>query len=233
MKLRKLIAVAAVATFTLSSAASALTVKMKGPAAGSYEYLGVHADGVATYRSVGAGAFALKDRTPAPNNVFGNFVAFCLDLAADAPSGRNNYYSVTSIPFTNLNLIASGAIHRIQSLFDAVYTAGLATDDTKTSAAFQVALWNAVYDNDNSVNSGSFVAWGNSGVLNLANQYLAAASAYVGDKKWNLSYLENENYYRRQNLVTASPVPIPAAGLMLLGALGGLTLLRRRRRVAA
>lgn len=229
MRLRKLIAAAAVATLALSGAASALTLKMNGAAAGSYEYLGVEADGIVSYNNVGAGAFALKDRTRGSGNLFGNFVAFCLDLAAYRPYGRNNKYSVTNTPFTNLNLIASGALHRIQSLFDAVYTTGLATDNTDTSAAFQVALWNAVYDKDDSVDGGSFTAWGNSSVVDLANQYLAAASGYTGGPKWNLSYLENENYYRRQNLVTASPVPIPAAGLMLLGALGGLTILRRRR----
>ncbi|WP_109314007.1 VPLPA-CTERM sorting domain-containing protein [Ruegeria sp. AU67] len=232
MRLRKLIATAAVATLALSGAASALTVKMRGPAAGAYEYLGVEADGLVSYSSVAAGAFALKDRTPAPNNVFGNFVAFCLDLASYAPYGRYNHYSVTNTPFENLNLIANGAIHRVQSLFDAVYTSQLATDDTKTSAAIQVALWNIIYDDDNTVDAGSFTAWGNSNVVELANQYLAAASAYAGDKKWDLSFLENKNYHHRQNLVTASPVPIPAAGLMLLGALGGLTLLRRRRQMA-
>ncbi len=232
MKIKKILVAAVVAAATLGGPVSALTFTMNGPAAGSYESVRLNVSGFQP-GSVSSGAFSLTDTTT-PNSVFGNFVAFCLDLAARSPRGSDNYYSITSNPFTRGIALASGALSRIQAIFDANYSEALATGDSKTSAAFQVALWNAVYDDDYDVGTGSFQASNNADVVSLANQYLTAASNYGGDQKWDLSYLQNENRYRdrRQNLVTASPVPLPAAGLMLIGALGGLALVRRRRQMA-
>ena len=51
-------------------------------------------------------------------------------------------------------------------------------------------------------------------------------------RQFDLTFLEGElnGDVHSQNLVTASPVPLPATALLLVGALGGLGALRRKRR---
>ena len=53
-------------------------------------------------------------------------------------------------------------------------------------------------------------------------------------QSYKLTFLESNdqrgNSQYSQNLVTASPVPLPAAGFLLIGALGGLAAVGRRKR---
>ena len=102
------------------------------------------------------------------------------------------------------------------------------------SAGFQVALWNAVYDEDWSVSDGEgsfYQTTSSDGVRAAANGFLSDAFAYNGGQKYTLTFLEStETPTRSQNLVTATPVPLPAAGLMLLTALGGMLFGRRRKK---
>lgn len=231
------IAVAATAVaIAVVAPATAATLNLNGAAAGGYKEVRVNAPDVWSHTArVDAGAYDMTDVTPAPNNVLGNFVAFCLDLAAWIGKGEGYEYKITDTPFSNsVDLIANGGVQRIQAIFDASYSEAVATDSKKTSAAFQVALWNAVYDDDWTVSGGTgFTASGKHGVISQANAYLAAAENYTGDKKWRLSFLESTKQpHRYQNLVTVAPVPLPAAGFMLLGALAGFGLLRRRSTAA-
>ena len=228
MKIARLAAATAVAALMVAGAASANTLKLTGWSAGSGQSVSVNSP--VKNGGVNAGAFNVTDTNP---GTLGSFIAFCLDLAAtvDLPGGPYNY-AVTNTPFSNSSM-ATGAVNRIQAIFDSSYSTAVATASAVTSAGFQVALWNAVYDNDWTVASGSFKASNNTSVTAQANAYLLAASTYGGAQNWDLTYLEStDTNPRHQNLVTASPVPLPAAGLMLLGALGGLVGLRRRRKAA-
>ncbi|CUH49057.1 VPLPA-CTERM sorting domain-containing protein [Ruegeria atlantica] len=234
---RKIAVAAAVVVVTAAIPATAATVDLNGSAAGRYKRVKVTAPSIRYDKvRVNAGAYDMTDVTPAPDNVLGDFVAFCLDLAAWIGRGTGYEYKVTDTPFSNsVDLISNGGVQRIQAIFDANYSNAVATESKLTSAAFQVALWNAVYDDDWSATSGSgFSAKSrSSGVIDQANAYLAAAQNYTGDKKWRLSFLESTAQpYRYQNLVAVAPVPLPAAGFMLLGALAGFGLLRRRRSIA-
>ena len=235
MKITRLAAATAVAALMVAGAASANTLKINNWSAGSGESVNFGSTNAAAGsapRTVNAGAFNVTDTNP---GTLGSFIAFCLDLAATVQFGQSYPYNVTTTPFSNsIDLVASGAVDRLQAIFDSSYSTTVATASSVTSAGFQLALWNAVYDTDWSVtqNAGAFWSNSNANVTAQANAYLTAASTYSDPQKWNLTYLESTSSPRHQNLVTASPVPLPAAGLMLLGALGGLVGLRRRRKAA-
>ena len=72
-----------------------------------------------------------------------------------------------------------------------------------------------------------------SSVATLANTYLGWATGTDVANRFNLTFLENvrnagEPTRNSQNLVTATVVPLPAAGLLLFGAIGALGVASRR-----
>jgi hypothetical protein len=181
------------------------------------------ADPVTTV-SAKAGGFALK------GNIFGNgeenFVAWCLDILHYLANNRD--YEVTNTPFTG-DPLTKLQVTNIGRLFNTAY-AGLALNVQAQSAGFQLALWEIIYENpDNAFNlkSGNLsVTKGHQDVINAGQAYLDKLSGPV-TQRWNLVFLQSTT--ENQNLVTATPVPVPAAAGLMLLALGGLVAAGRRR----
>lgn len=182
-----------------------------------------------------AGSFALtSDAAKGP--VIGDFIAWCLDIGhwLNLPST----YSVTTSPF-NPDGSITAVVATLTQLVNTAYKGvlGNATD----SAAFQLALWEIVNEGSGNydVNDGDFKASGNLAVRNQANAFLDNLTG-TATGNYKLTYLQSESSMQRfaegqpsQNLVTISEVPLPAAGLLLIGALGGLGMFARRRKAAA
>lgn len=159
-----------------------------------------------------------------------SFIAWCLDLTHSVSKGGPYDYTPTDTPFSNSFLVA-GAKERVIRLFDANYSTVNAYSRID-APAFQLALWEVGYDSDFDLDTGGFQGTGRG---NLAGQiaakaalYLSAAKSFVGPHTWNVTFLENNDRRTRQNLVTASRVPLPAALLLLGGGLVALGTLRRR-----
>ncbi len=179
---------------------------------------------------VGAYGFNMVDVT-AGGSVLGKFVAWCLDLDHYlAPAGKATPYTVTKTPFSNSYGLDADDMKRVQSVFNANFANVVQKNDIQ-AAAFQVALWDALYDDDFRASDGDFKI-NRSDIRTQADVYLAAAKAYTGKKVWNLTFLESKDKPTRQNLVTVTPVPVPAAAGLMLLALGGLAAVGRRRRAA-
>jgi hypothetical protein len=239
MKLTSLIKPFAVAAaLTLSGAAAqAFTVNFQTPG----NPFGTNGRASVTTTSTGAmGAFSITTRAGAfalkgdinGDSVAENFTAFCLEIMRAMRDGSE--YVVTASPFAQ-RVLTAAQLANIQKLFDSVY-ATLDLTKGAQSAGFQLALWEIVYEEDAGldVGLGTFtVATSNASALVKANDYLATLLGGPVGQKWDLVYLQGVHnpplQPRSQNLVTPTPVPVPAAGFLLLAGLGGLVVMRRRK----
>ena len=236
MSIMKFAASTAVAALisTTAWAGTISTLEYNGSAAG---YRTVTLDAVPVtvannLTNVSAGGFDMNDTT---GGLGSSFIAWCLDLGAFLGTSGSHAYMHTSNPFENggVNLMNAG-IARIQAMFNANYGNPLVTTDRDTTAGFQLALWELVYDTDYDIETGAFRASASDAVEDIAGEFLTAAQSYVGGDRWRLTFLESmgQGSARKQNLVTVSPVPLPASGIMLIAAVGGLVAARKRRKAA-
>ena len=234
-----------------ATTASALTVDLdfQGTYALEHDINVRDVDGKPSY-SGAAGGFKMQDLT----GPLGNFVAWCLDLSTSVKDATYDVLSKSDTLFTN----GRGAVELstqqksdIQSLFDTSYaTVSANLGDAKYSGGFQLALWEIVYEEGSvgyGMGTGDFrdyygASSTRTDAFDYANQILAGLAADDTSKdSFILSFLESETYqvqnkkgkwitkHTSQNLVTATPVPLPATGLLLLGGIAGFAGLRRRK----
>lgn len=218
-------AMAAAALLALSLPASALTVTYPAGQTnnpwGPYGHRGVHTNDPAYGGS--AGTFSLHAA-----GLGGDFMAWCLDIEDHLHIPGD--YDITTSPY-NDNLLSSAQTSDLESLFGTSFK-GLDMTDNNTSAAWQQALWEIVYEDSGSydVTGGNFTATTNGAANALANSWLGNIGGTV-TQSYKLTYLDSAG--DKQDLVTVSEVPLPASALLLLGALSGLGLLGASRRRAA
>lgn len=234
---RMVLAAGFAAVGMLGGAANALTLQLDSYTA-TVQTVSIGASPVTgTPNQVGATGFNVTDTT----GDMGSFVAWCLDISHYLMgTGDSQLYSVTDNPFSNSFGLTTVARDRIQLMFDANYDS-VDFSNGDQAAAFQMALWEAAYEDDSGIldlTNGLFSASSN-GSNGLAATYIANALSYAGDKLWNMTFLEVAGYgpdrgkNTGQNLVTVSAVPLPAAGLLLLTGLLGAGVVSRRRSTGA
>ena len=220
---------ATIAAACISTAVSATTLTVTGYTTGSPLSV-TTADYVVTTAPIATQGFATGIKATYNSQ---DIVAWCLDLANLLTSPSD--YVVTTTPFVG-SALSSGQKDLIQALFDSsyatvvdAYTNNMGTSfNTAVQAGFQIALWEAVYPSLSlSVTNGPDAA-AIADASTYASNFMTSATNYNGAVKYNVSYLQATE--GSQNLVTVSPVPLPAGGLLLISALGGIAVARRRRK---
>jgi hypothetical protein len=166
-----------------------------------------------------AGAIGLTN-----DDTLESFLAWCIDL--DALIGGDTTYSFQmSVP----SQISTGEQGNLDKLFTAVY----ADVDTAVEAAgFQLAIWEIITDSDFGQVGGDFrtvLGDGNtlSNPYDYAALYLSTTSSATAMGAYNLTFLDGQGV---QDLVTATPVPLPAAVWMLGAGIAGLGAMGARRK---
>ena len=180
----------------------------------------------ATDQNVTAGGFRLSTGAA-------NIIAWCVDIAHNL--SLKGLYQVTNVPFSNTFAFSQVQKDNIKSLFETNYS-NLDLNSNGQSAGFQLALWEILYENSGKldVTDGSFKSTSDTAAREHANTFLGNLGGAI-TQSYKLDYYESLGYGRdqsrySQNLVSATPVPIPAAGFLLACGLSGIYLAQRRRK---
>jgi hypothetical protein len=228
--------------------ASAAYLDYKGSWTGSYSNVGYKVlDPLQTRNgNQPAGAFKMVQTTSGSlgHGISDTFAAFCLDLAGIIKDG--DFVVNNTNPFQVARVLSDGIKQRVDDFVDATYSDDVVST-SKKSAAYQLALWEVAYEKETITVGLDPVAGNNfqnyntaADVLGLAKGYLTtylnALSGSSITNRYNVNFLDadgNTDILDNQDLITMTVVPLPAAGLLLFGAVGALGLTSRRRKVSA
>jgi len=131
------------------------------------------------------------------------------------------YTDYHAVPLVNL---------RLSELFQADLVSALTGPVNVNSAAFQLAVWNILYDTDNFVDLGTWFAKGDASAISLANSWLATLPSSSSFSLVQLTSLEHQDFVTPGGPLTQVPEPSP---LPLLGAgLAAMTFALRRRKIS-
>ncbi len=224
---RSLVLAGTVSSLALAQTASADTIKAKFT---SSLGMAVNVTSPVNNGNVNTVKFSwTRTDTPGPGVDFtipNNFNTYCVDLAQYVSANTNYTYNVVTPA-------AHGFTANQETLLSRLWATQFSNVDTANeSAAFQVAVWEIVYDTNATLTSGTFVLNNASAVATLAQGWLNTitdANFSFNGTLPQISVLESST---AQDQITVLPSNVPAAGTGVLG-LAGLGLLAKRQRRSA
>lgn len=205
--------------------------------------------------STTAGSFHLSRRETGSGDPYEDFIAFCIEVTQSITTNTS-----TPVSYTEDNSLFGG--DRRELMATLLGTAFDPSQGAQHHAATQLALWKIGYGDISSPSGdafdvtarsfenlpgGTFLSFNDgdvsttfddnsAGVFALAQGWLDQLDGDAGNGEWTRLAGNRVSFLTAggsQNLVTyTAPVPVPAAGGLLVGAIAGLAALRRRRTTA-
>lgn len=210
---------------TCLSAHAGITLKLDGWANPEPSYVTVAAtDSTLNYANGGAGPIAITLDGA-------SFTTYCTDLPQDWPDGVASYSRVDGV--TAWGAQKAGDLGRLFT-----YVGGLGPVGKERGAAIQAAVWEILYENSGAYSfaGGDIQTFGTDGVVGAGpnpqaaldaidwNEVMATNSTYKIDQLYSGTY---------QDFMVAAPVPEPSTYALLLGGLGLVGFVARRRQAKA
>lgn len=218
-------AAAAAALSFAATTASAETLSYSAALSGPFATVTFQAAPVSLANNpAGAGKIVLTGASAA-SGLSDPLTAWCFDVTRTLVTNTSVTYNVGA------SFLSGDSLGRVERVFDANY-ATLNLGDSQKTAAFQMAIWEAIYDDDWLLTTGSFQASTADAQINeFAKLFLKNAKDHGQDRVWNVIQLEAKSP-TSQNLGTVSLIPIPAGALLILSAVGLAAGVRRYGRSA-
>jgi hypothetical protein len=237
--IRRLLCAAALAVVADGAAATSTDLTFNGFAAGKrIVNVDARVAGATEAFRAYAGTFSVTGTDPVDT-----FVAWCIDIATTL------HAKGTSRTYLKQDVLDAGQKADLQKLFDHAYVEADVLSSEVNTAAFQVAIWDAIYEDD--WDAGAVVAGAKTdptlpdyfriidqnaqsfaAVRDQANAYLALARDMSNPTPASYKLLQFDGQGATQSLVTVSSMPLPGGVLLLASGFGAAALVRRRRRSA-
>ena len=152
------------------------------------------------------------------------FDTYCVDLSQSVHSNTNYTFQVISMADAGYSALQ-------RTLLTQLWGASKASIDTKEeSAAFQLAVWEIVYDTNLNTSNGTFKVNSSSSLRNAAQALVTNANNLASNPAATNFELVVLRSSTAQDQITAIPVPSPGAAA--LAGFGGLLALPRRKKAA-
>jgi hypothetical protein len=151
------------------------------------------------------------------------FDTYCVDLSQSVRSNTNTTYQVVSMTDAGYSVARQNLLTQLWQ----TYKPGI--DTAAESAAFQLAVWEIIYDTNMDTNSGTFKVNSSTNLRNAAQALVTSASNLAGSPNGpaniQLVVLRSDS---AQDQITAIPV-VPSPGTVALAGLGLLMAAPRRK----
>ncbi len=216
MKIAK--ALVAAGVLAAGGVASATTIQARLDSVTPEFHMNVSSDSGATWRTLYSGVNNFTVLGGDPTELAPTFKGFCIDLGQTI--GFGNTYTFTAGPIEAAPVpggpMGLAKANLLRELWGRHF---LGINSNVRASAFQIAVWEIVFDTGLDFGNGAVRVTGDANVLSMAQSYVSSLDGNV----WAFAPVYSLNSPTTQDML----VPTPGA-LALIG-LGGLVVTRRRR----